>query len=177
MKVFLLLTLLLYASLSIADSQVSEILSNKTLWTDDHNSSVQLKDFFLKEKLVVVTMAFSVCTKTCPMTFRILKEIEGELNKHHKSAEFVIVSLDAKNDTPERTAHMRLQHDLTGKNWHFLRGSVEETKSISKLLGVNAFDLDDHIIHNFRILVLKADGSIAHTFDWNHRSVKGIFGK
>jgi protein SCO1/2 len=172
-KIFLLLLLIqIGPSLSHA-SVTSEIRSNSTEWHDDQNKILKLSDF--QGKRLVVTMSYTACKKTCPtITLAALKDLEKELQKKSLEAEFVIFSFDPENDTPQVLAEFRKKMKLSSPHWHFATGGKDETRAIAKTLGLgNYWDMDEHIIHDFKITMLSPDGT-EQFLDWHHRDASQL---
>lgn len=124
---------------------------------------------------VLLTMAYTNCNKTCPMTVHTMQDIERRLTKEGKSAEFLIVSLDPTGDTTERIQAFRREHQILGSRWHYLKTSPDETKILASKLGIDPFSLDEHIVHKFKIWALRPNGSTAKVLDWQDRDLGEIF--
>lgn len=77
-----------------------------------------------------------------------------------------MISYDPLNDTWQNWAEFRKNHHYERSNWHFLTGSVEATKAISQLLGMDYWLYDEHVLHNFKIVRLGITGSIEATLGW-----------
>ena len=125
-------------------------------WTDDTGRQMSLPD--LRGRTVIITMAYSSCRRTCSTTMLRLQEIQRILDAKGKSADFVIVSYDPETDDPQTWSQYRKNRDLTRPNWHFLTGSKADTRRIAGLLGLDFWSYDNHILHDFNILVLNAAG-------------------
>ncbi len=135
-------------------------------WTEDSGRSVILSAW--KGQSVFVSMAYSSCRNTCAMTFRTLDRLQVALDRKGETAAIIIVSYDPANDTPAAwTAFRRRQH-RNRANWHFLSGSRQATLSLANALGLGDFwSADSHVLHNFGIAQLDADGRIVRNLHWN----------
>ena len=158
-------------SLAQAESPPKSILDEPLLWKDDRGEDVRLSKW--SGTRVVITMSYTRCTKLCnTLTLKELKEIQARFDEKGEKAEFVIITFDPENDTPGELAAYRKRMNITAPNWHYLVGSKEDTRKISGLLGLDGFwNMDDHFIHDFRILILNPSGQIEHVLDWKHRKV------
>lgn len=136
----------------------------KMRWTDETGKEVRLERW--KGRPVVLTMAYTSCTYTCPLIVKKLKEIESRLETAGKSAEFVVASFDPSVDTVERLAQFKAAKGV-GEHWHFLRGTDSGVRSLSVLLGINfrKDPKDGSINHGNRILLLDPDGEISVALD------------
>lgn len=132
---------------------------------DDSGKTVFLSNW--KGKNVVMSMAYSTCKKFCPLTIRQLLAIQKRYDEQKIDAEFIVISYDPSNDTPQSWEEYRKLHNITRSNWHFLTGNQESTKIVSQLLGMDYWLYDEHVMHNFKIVRLNALGEIDKTLDWN----------
>lgn len=129
-------------------------------WVDDSRQEISLNKY--AGKYVVLTMAYTTCRSSCPLTFEKLKRIESVLKEQNKKVDFVVVSLDPEVDTPDTLASYRAAHKLSKDNWHLLRGDKASTRKLSHLVGIS-FDKDKdsgEIMHSNSIQLLAPDGQI-----------------
>lgn len=130
----------------------------RTPLMDDHGSKVTLQEW--NGRPAIVTMEFSDCRFVCSNTLRRLQEIQAAADRAGKPFDFLILSIDPKNDTPEAWTHYRKIRDLNRANWHFMTASIKDTPDIARKLGVKYWLYDEHIIHEFRVLRLSEAGEI-----------------
>lgn len=163
--------LLSFPDSSWPDGANQAIFDQAMVWKDDGGREVRLSKW--RGTRLVLTMSYTSCTKLCnTLTLNKLKEIQARLDKKTEKAEFVIFTFDPEHDSPGELAAYRKRMGITAPNWHYLVGSREDTLKISRFLGLDGFwRMDDHLIHDFRILVLNASGNTERVLDWNHRSV------
>lgn len=136
-------------------------------WLDDHGTELTLKEW--QGKPVFITMAYSTCKKFCPMTMARLSQLQKLLDDRNISAEIVIISYDPVTDNWKSWAEYRKMHNLPRANWHFLTGSLEDTKTVSQLLGMDFWLYDDHVLHNFKISRIGMRGEIVKSLDWDSK--------
>ena len=136
-------------------------------WRDEGGRSVRLEEW--RGRCVVLAMAYTGCQRTCPATFAALDAIQRHATEHDKTIEVVVVSLDPDHDTPAALATFRRRRGLSAGNWHFLTGSLADTRQLADLVGIWFSKPEDHIFHSFRIVVLDPAGEIRHVIDWDHR--------
>jgi protein SCO1/2 len=127
-------------------------------WTDDTGRNVALADW--KGGPVIITMAYSSCRRTCSSTLIRLQEIQRVLDAKGRSAQFVVVTYDPETDDPQTWAQYRRTRNLTRPNWHFLTGSRADTRRIARLLGLDFWMYDNHVMHDFKIIVLDGNGAV-----------------
>jgi protein SCO1 len=110
----------------------------------------------LQGPLIVMSMAYGNCRKVCKTTTLTLGEIQKRLDQMNAKADFVIVSYDPIHDTPAEWSDWRARRHLERSNWHFLSGDPDSTRQIARDLDLNFWNYDDHIVHDFRIVLFDA---------------------
>ena len=130
-------------------------------WRNDRGESVTLDRF--QGTPVVLTMVFTSCQATCPLTMGKLVEIQKKFDREKIAAEFVIVSFDPARDTPERLAAYRKSTNHQNPNWTFLVGSEEDTRMLAMLLGIKYSRNPEtgDIMHDNKIVLLNGSGEIS----------------
>lgn len=128
------------------------------VWLDDADKPVQLSHW--RGRPVIMSMEYSNCRFICSLSQRKLQEIQAEADRRKLDLEFVVISLDPKNDTPAAWRQYRLARDLPHRNWHFLTGSRAATDRAVSALGVKWWYYDEHIMHDIRIVRLAPDGQV-----------------
>lgn len=143
-----------------AEENKSSLYSVPLKWTDESGHKVKLSQW--AERFVVITMAYTTCKSSCPLTFKRLKEIESSLEKQGAHAEFVVVSFDPVRDTPTQMAHFKMMHKLEGEHWHLLAGTEDAIRTLSVLLGIS-YQRDPasgEYVHSNKIALLDTAGAI-----------------
>jgi|SRR5579871_25457 len=125
-------------------------------WNSD--SGEPLSFDALKGQIVVMTMGYSGCRKTCSTSVLVLKELQGLLDRLGKQAQFIVVTYDPAGDTPQAWKQYRQSRDLNRANWHFLSGTTDDTRRVARMLDLNYWSYDEHIMHDFRIVIFDRDG-------------------
>ena len=145
-------------------------------WQEDNGKAMVMRDL-LGQDLVAVTMAFANCERTCPMTFRLLHDLQSRLSIAHRQLTVAVVSLDPLRDTEAKlkaAAAAATGHD---QFWLFLRGTSDQTKAVAGRLGIDPFMLDDHLVHKLKIWIYDSRGHALGSFDWQHRDFDGFVGR
>ncbi|MET3133983.1 protein SCO1/2 [Oxalobacteraceae bacterium GrIS 1.11] len=146
------------------------LYAQATHWTDDSGKTVTLDQW--RGRPVLMTMAYSTCRRTCSLTLKQLEILQTGADRAGRAIDIVVVSYDPKNDTPVSWASYRRARGLSRTNWHFLTGGEGDTKRLSHWLGLADFwSLEDHIMHDFKISVLDADGNIVRQLGWQDLNV------
>jgi protein SCO1/2 len=150
--------IILITSASTSDLSLYNI---PTKWSDEKNNLFSFSD--MHGKKVVIAMAYTSCQGTCPMMVSKLKKIENLFTAKNIPIEMAIITFDPKIDTPERNfSFYREQMGLKNKNWHFLRGSDNDTRKISMLLGIKyaVNPKSKAISHENKIILLNESGEV-----------------
>ena len=84
--------------------------------------------------------------------------------------EVVVVSYDPKADSPVSWSQYRRKHRLSRSNWHFLTGTPAGTRQFAEAIQFRYWSYDEHVVHDFRILMIRPDGEIAGSLDWETRN-------
>jgi cytochrome oxidase Cu insertion factor (SCO1/SenC/PrrC family) len=136
-------------------------------FTDDHGVARELAHW--QGRTVVIAMAYGACRSVCSTTLRTLEELQAVADRKQLDADFLVVSIDPVEDTPQAWAQYRQARRLDRANWSFLCGSVGDTRRLARFLGTKFWRYDEHVMHDFRIVRLARDGSIEAAMDWQHR--------
>jgi protein SCO1 len=135
-------------------------------WTEDSGRQVSLAAW--RGQSVFLSMAYSSCRSTCAMTFHTLERLQARLDLLGRTAQIIIVSYDPKNDTAAAWTAFRRHRHLRRPNWHFLSGDPQSTRQLARALGLGDFwSAERHVVHDFRIAVLDADGQVTRFMEWN----------
>lgn len=128
------------------------------IFTNDRGKVLHLAEW--TGKPMILTMEYSNCRFMCSTTFTQLKEVQAAADKKKINIDFVIISLDPDNDTPEAWQQYRKTKDIERDNWHLLTGSKATTKEIASLIGIKYWSMDENILHDFKVVRLNAKGEI-----------------
>jgi protein SCO1 len=144
-------------------SPSSSLFREPWRWTDEHGELVRFSKW--RGSPLVVSMFFRSCTERCPLTVEKLRRIEAAFAKKNRTAQFVLVTLDPKSDTPSRLLAFKEGEHLSEGSFHLLNGGDAETRALGRLLGVHPSAIDEaHIDHEVRIAVFDAKGILMRSF-------------
>jgi cytochrome oxidase Cu insertion factor (SCO1/SenC/PrrC family) len=127
-------------------------------FTDDRGETVHLSDW--RGKPMILTMEHSTCRFSCSISISKLKTIQALADQKKIKIDFMIISIDPRNDTPETWRQFRVSRDLERSNWHLLTGTGVTTKLFANLFGMNYWYMEEHVFHDFKIVRLNANGEI-----------------
>ena len=130
-------------------------------WTSDVGRQIKLG--VLRGRPQIVALFFTHCEYACPILVSELKAIESKLPPEVLGkVDFLLVSMDAKRDTPAELAAFREKRGLARERWTLLRGGADDVRELAALLGVNyAEDARGQFAHTNLITLLNAQGEIA----------------
>lgn len=106
--------------------------------------SVKFYTDLLKDKVVLISLFFSSCKESCPITLSKLSHmqpmLEGDLGKN---VFFISITLDPENDTQEKLKTY-VENFQPQPGWIFVTGSPENIKTITRRLGQVGEDINAH---------------------------------
>lgn len=132
-------------------------------FTDDRGRQVTLQEWLGRP--AILTMEYANCRFLCSITLQRLKDVQAAADKANRPFDFIVISIDPKNDTPEAWTRYRRLRELDRANWRFLTASVKATPGLARQLGVRYWLYDEHIMHDFRLLRLNEAGEIVKVMD------------
>jgi protein SCO1/2 len=136
-------------------------------WQDDQGSLVRLEQF--RGQPVLLTMAYATCRETCSYALHRLDQLQREAAQAGQPLQIVVVSYDPANDGPRSWTSYRQHHSYVHPNWHFLTGTDAATRQLAGALDFKYWDYDEHVVHDFKILLLDADGMVKRELTWPNR--------
>jgi protein SCO1/2 len=132
-------------------------------WLDDNARPFALSA--LAGTPTVITFAYGACRKICSTSFRTLEQVQQLADQRKLALNFVVVGIDPDADKPADWAALRQQRQLNRPNWHFLVGDALAVRRLASRLGVNYWRVGEHMMHDYRITLLAADGHVLRVVD------------
>lgn len=108
----------------------------------------------MEPKVRLIEFYYTKCPDVCPLTTQRmmhLREMLKEEGVYGKEVEFISVSIDPENDTPERVKKYMDTYAISPdeEGWTFLRGSLEDTKAFAEPFRFRFQDRGtDYIVHD-----------------------------
>lgn len=116
----------------ITDTSIFNIHST---WKTQHNEEVVLSD--LRGKVLVMVMIYTTCKAACPRLVADMRSIEKQIpEKQLNNIQFVLVSIDPENDTPDRLLKFAINNKMDKAHWLFLQGNKSSTQEFANVLAV-----------------------------------------
>jgi protein SCO1/2 len=150
-------------SIGISGASASSVYRIEFPFIDDRGRQTVLQQW--KGRPAIVTMEYANCRFICSITLQRLKDVQAAADRARRQFDFIILSIDPKNDTPEAWTRYRKTRELDRANWYFLTASVQDTPELARQLGVRYWLYDEHIMHDFRLLRLDEAGEIVKVMD------------
>jgi len=117
----------------------------------------------LKDKVLVVDFFFTTCGTICPIMTRNMNTLYG-VYKSNPNVEFVSISVNPDQDTPDVLAKYAQKYQVNTNNWHFLTG----TRAAITDLTVNSFkigSIEEPIFHSANFVLVDKSGRIRGYYD------------
>lgn len=150
---------LLAAAPAARPSPPPSLYALRDWWLDDAGEPAQLQRW--RGQPVIVSMEYSACRFICSANWRRLQQVQAEADRRGQEPQFVVLSIDPDNDTPATWRAYRREKGLQRRNWHFLSAARPATERAAAWLGVRWWMFDGHLMHDFKIVRLDADGRLA----------------
>lgn len=161
-------TVMPYGAAEKAASADSDKLGERSLylldssWTDDSGRPVQLRE--LAGEVQILTLMFTTCTGSCPVTVKALqmfaRKMPADIKEH---ARFLLVTVDPQRDGVAELRRYRQEMKLDQKRWRLLRGSPEDVRELAAVLGFNYEQIESgQYVHSNLVTVLDPRGQIVH---------------
>jgi protein SCO1/2 len=132
-------------------------------WADSDGATHTLGDY--KGRPLVMTMAYTSCRKTCSSSMLVLRKMQEILARRGRDVSFVVVSYDPSHDSPQQWRRYREARSLPAA-WHFLSGTQADTRRLADFLELKYWVYDEHVMHDFRIVLFDADGNRKRDILW-----------
>jgi protein SCO1/2 len=155
--------LLALMSIGMPHAEAFSVYQLKFPLIDDLGRQAMLRDW--TGRPAIVTMEYANCRYICSIALQRLKDVQAAADRAKRHFDFIIISIDPKNDTPEAWTRYRKTRELDRENWRFLTASVSDTPGLARQLGVRYWLYDEHIMHDFRLLRLDETGAIIKVMD------------
>lgn len=106
-----------------------------SVWNTQEGKQIEFKD--LQGEPLVVVMIYTSCRTACPRLVADMRGIEAVVAaKNTKGIKYILVSIDPKNDTPERLKAFAKENGMEGPQWLFLQGTEDGVRDFANILAV-----------------------------------------
>lgn len=152
--------MILWGFLAFADFPSDSIYQLNSKVISSEGKETNLSE--LAGKPVVISMAYTSCMHTCPLTVAQMQQLENDLQAKGKTdITFVLVSFDPTNDTPA-VLKKYMEKKKLSSHWRFYTANSDKTlREIANVLGIKYKKTEDGgFDHSFIISVLDKDGVV-----------------
>jgi protein SCO1 len=110
----------------------------------------------------IMTMFYTSCPYTCPMTIETIKLIDAQLPPAQRERlKFLLVTLDPERDTVDVLAKTAQQRNADAPRWLLARSAADDVRRLAAALGIQYRPLPDKEFNHSTILsLLDAQGRV-----------------
>ena len=132
---------------------------NLTL-VDQDGHAFHLSDRVGKPQLV--SMFYTSCQYTCPLIVEAMKKNQSTLTENERAhLQMLLVSFDAKRDTPERLKQVAGQRKTEGPIWKLAHAEPQDVRKLAAALDIQYRELaGGDFSHASTIVLLSSDGRV-----------------
>lgn len=112
-------------------SDKTPLISIPPLLLKDQNGRTRDQSMF-QGKISIVGFIFTSCSGFCPFLVEGMKSIEKEVTSLGKDVQFVGLTVDPENDSPQRLQAYAEQKNLSGDRWLLLTGDKETIYGLAR---------------------------------------------
>lgn len=138
------------------------IFNLTTKWNTEEGEEVALAD--LKGEVLVMVMIYTTCKAACPRLVADMRDIEEQMPQNElDKLQFVLVSIDPENDTPERLKAFAIENQMDASHWTFLQGTESSVREFANVLAVKYKKISPmDFSHSNIISVFQPNGVLLH---------------
>lgn len=152
------------ASKKVLSTEISEesIFNLTSNWNTEEGKKITLKE--LKGKTLVMVMVYTTCKAACPRLTGDMRNIEQKIPaKNKEDVQFVFISIDPENDTPEQLKKFAVENYIDGDQWTFLQGTESNVREFANVLAVKYKQISPlDFSHSNMISVFNPNGELVH---------------
>lgn len=105
------------------------------VWNTQEDQKIEFRD--LKGETLVMVMIYTACRTACPRLVADMRNIASSVGPENQvGIKYVLVSIDPKNDTPEKLKIFAKENGMDGPQWLFLQGTEESVREFANVLAV-----------------------------------------
>ena len=148
----------------------TDIAPQKVEWfslTERSGRTVTLDDLY--GKVWVASFFFSNCPGVCVKLNQTIARLQNDLDD--PQLEFVSITVDPENDTPERLAEYAVRFDANPNRWLFLTGPMDQ---IERLAEKSFFVAARPGVHSDRLAIVNRAGQIVGSFRGSDDAEVGV---
>lgn len=146
-------------ALEASQGAIGNKLSNYQ-FLDASGKGIKLHD--LKGKPIVLSLIFTSCYQTCPMTTRYLASVVEKARETlgHDKFSVALLGFDSQSDSPLAMKHFAKKQGIEDANWLLLSADPKTIKAFTKELGFLFFTSPSGFDHMVQATIIDADSII-----------------
>lgn len=146
-------------ALEASQKAIGSRLSNFS-FTDSSGRGLKLHD--LKGKPLVLSLIFTSCYQTCPMTTRYLSSVVEKARETlgHDKFSVAILGFDSQFDSPLAMKHFAKKQGIDNANWNLLSADPKTIKAFTKELGFLFYTSPNGFDHMVQATIIDAESVI-----------------
>lgn len=146
-------------ALEASQKAIGNRLSNFS-FTDSSGRGLKLHD--LKGKPLVLSLIFTSCYQTCPMTTRYLSSVVEKARETlgHDKFSVAILGFDSQFDSPLAMKHFAKKQGIDNANWNLLSADPKTIKAFTKELGFLFYTSPNGFDHMVQATIIDAESVI-----------------
>ncbi len=151
---------------SFSGEEAGSLYDLKSSWRDVSGKPVQIS--VAKNHYALVTMAYTSCAHSCPMTISKMQEIETALRAAGLGdLKMVLASFDVKHDKPSKLQAFQASRKLNPNHWILLSPDSEaNARELAVALGITYKDIGKgDFSHSNIISLLDPNGVVVAKID------------
>ncbi|MFD1017785.1 SCO family protein [Thalassobacillus hwangdonensis] len=124
----------------------------------------------MEPKVRLIEFYYTQCPDVCPLTTQRMMHVRKMLQDegvYGKDVEFISVSIDPENDTPERISSYMKTFDVesSDEGWIFLRGNLPDTEAFADTFRFRFQDRGtDYIVHDSFTYLIDKENYLVEKF-------------
>ncbi|MDH5600871.1 MAG: SCO family protein [Gammaproteobacteria bacterium] len=146
-------------ALEASQGAIGNKLSNHQ-FLDASAKGVKLHD--LKGKPLVLSLIYTSCYQTCPMTTRHLATVVEKAREAlgHENFNVAVLGFDSQFDSPQAMKHFAKKQGIEDANWYLLSADPKTIKAFTKEIGFLFYTSPRGFDHMVQATVIDADSII-----------------
>lgn len=121
----------------------------------------------LNNKVWVTAFFFTTCSGICPIMTKNLKSLQ-DMYRPYSDVEFVSISVNPEQDTPETLAAYAQKYAADTERWHFLTGAREDITRIA-VRNFKVGSVDEPVFHSASFVLVDRQGNIRGYYDGTNK--------
>ncbi|PAU87334.1 SCO family protein [Pseudomonas sp. WN033] len=115
-----------------------------TVLIDQHGQERRFYSDLLENRVVLLNVIFTRCEDACPVITSKLKQVRRQLGERAEGIDFISLSSDPQNDTPQDLKVYAKKHGVEDANWHFMTGDPADMTRLLGRLGQFTGSVENH---------------------------------